>query len=101
MTVSEAAAKMLELDPLTPDASEVTNRQVVYESASGRSVVCTDSIAFALPEDQHRNVLVTAGHTGRSSVRISNRHFRMDLFALTVEWGAINRVSPGFSLSSP
>jgi hypothetical protein len=68
MTVSEAAVKMLELDPLTPDASEVTNRRVVYESVSGRSVVCTDSIAFALPEDQHRNVLVTAGHTGRSSV---------------------------------
>lgn len=68
MTVAEAALKMLELDPLSPDASEVTNRHVVYESASGRSVVCTDSIAFALPEDQHRNVLVTAGHTGRSAV---------------------------------
>jgi hypothetical protein len=33
----------------------------------GRQVVCTDSIAFGLPEDV-RNVLVTAGHTGRSAV---------------------------------
>ena len=30
-------------------------------------MVCTDSIAFGLPEDA-RNVLVTAGHTGRSAV---------------------------------
>jgi hypothetical protein len=36
-------------------------------AADGRQVVCTDSIAFALPEDV-RNVLVTAGHTGRSAV---------------------------------
>jgi uncharacterized protein YunC (DUF1805 family) len=68
MTVIDAARLMLESDPATPDASEVTNRRVVYESKSGRQVVCTDSIAFALPEDLHRNVLVTAGHTGRSSV---------------------------------
>jgi len=68
MTVSDAALKMLEVDPLLPDASEVTNRRVVYESSTGRLIVCIDSIAFALPEDQHRNVLVTAGHTGRSAV---------------------------------
>jgi uncharacterized protein YunC (DUF1805 family) len=68
MTVIDAARLMLESDPATPDASEVTNRRVVYESKSGRQVVCTDSIAFALPEDLHRNVLVTAGHTGRSAV---------------------------------
>ena len=36
-------------------------------SAEGRQVICTDSIAFGLPEDV-RNVLVTAGHTGRSAV---------------------------------
>ena len=33
----------------------------------GRKVVCSDSIAFGLPEDVN-NVLVTAGHTGRSAV---------------------------------
>src|SRR3546814_20906433 len=37
------------------------------QNASGRHIVCTDSIAFALPEDID-NVLVTAGHTGRSAV---------------------------------
>ena len=68
MTVTEAARLMLESEPDTPDAAEVTNREVVYESVTGRQVVCTDSIAFALPEDRHRNVLVTAGHTGRSAV---------------------------------
>jgi len=68
MAVSEAARIMLESDPDTPDAEEITNRHVVYESPTGRQVVCTDSIAFALPEDRHRNVLVTAGHTGRSAV---------------------------------
>ena len=68
MMVSDAARIMLEADPGTPDAAEVTNREVVYESRTGRRIVCTDSIAFALPEDRHRNVLVTAGHTGRSAV---------------------------------
>jgi hypothetical protein len=68
MSTSEAARVMLESDPSNPVASEVTNRHVVYRSATGRQVVCTDSIAFALPEDRHQNVLVTAGHTGRSAV---------------------------------
>ena len=68
MSVSEAARIMLESDPGNPDAAEVTNRHVVFQSVSGRQVVCTDSIAFALPEDRHHNVLVTAGHTGRSAV---------------------------------
>jgi len=35
---------------------------------TGRSVIATDSIAFALPEDKNRNVLCTAGHTGRSVI---------------------------------
>jgi uncharacterized protein YunC (DUF1805 family) len=68
MTVAAAAATLLDVKPGTPEASEVTNRQVVYESLTGRHVVCTDSIAFALEEDRRRNVLVTAGHTGRSAV---------------------------------
>jgi uncharacterized protein YunC (DUF1805 family) len=67
MPVSEASLLMLENDPGTPDADEVTNRTVMAVHASGRQIVCTDSIAFGLPEDR-RNVLVTAGHTGRSAV---------------------------------
>ncbi len=68
MTVIEAAQLMLDADPVASSASQVTNRHVVFESSTGRQVVCTDSIAFALPEDRHHNVLVTAGHTGRSAV---------------------------------
>jgi len=51
-------------------------RRLVVETdpASGRSVVCTDSIAFALPEDKERNVLCTAGHTGRSVVEYFRQH---------------------------
>ena len=67
MAVREAALAMLEREPAAPQASEVTNRTVMETAADGRQVVCTDSIAFALPEDL-RNVLVTAGHTGRSAV---------------------------------
>jgi hypothetical protein len=67
MTVSEAALRLLEHDPGDPDAAEVTNRTVVAEGPNGRLIVCTDSIAFGLPEDT-QNVLVTAGHTGRSAV---------------------------------
>lgn len=65
--VAEAAALLLERDPAEPDAADVTNRTVVGEGPDGRRIVCTDSIAFGLPEDV-RNVLLTAGHTGRSAV---------------------------------
>jgi len=44
------------------------NREIIYTQAAGRSIVCTDSIAFWRPEDTGRNVLCTAGHTGRSVV---------------------------------
>jgi uncharacterized protein YunC (DUF1805 family) len=67
MKVSDAALRMLHQDPGDPDAAEVTNRKIVDQSADGRKIVCTDSIAFGLPEDID-NVLVTAGHTGRSAV---------------------------------
>lgn len=67
MPVREAALRMLERDPRAPTASDVTNRTVMETGPDGRQVVCTDSIAFGLPEDV-RNVLVTAGHTGRSAV---------------------------------
>jgi uncharacterized protein YunC (DUF1805 family) len=68
MTVRDAAARLLVNDPADPAAAEVTNRTVVAEGENGRTVVATDSIAFALPEDRDRTVLVTAGHTGRSAV---------------------------------
>lgn len=67
MPVREAAQRMLEADPRAPSAADVTNRTVMETGPDGRQVVCTDSIAFGLPEDV-RNVLVTAGHTGRSAV---------------------------------
>lgn len=67
MSVADAAIAMLENDPGSPNAAQVTNRTVVDRGQSGRKIVCTDSIAFALPEDTD-NVLVTAGHTGRSAV---------------------------------
>lgn len=67
MSVREAALAMLERDPRAPSASDVTNRTVMETGPDGRQVICTDSIAFALPEDV-RHVLVTAGHTGRSAV---------------------------------
>ena len=45
-----------------------TRRRVIHTAGNGRSIVCTDSIAYALPEDRERNVLCTAGHTGRSVI---------------------------------
>lgn len=68
MPVKDAAALLLAHDPAEPSAEEVDHREVMYTSASGRAVVCTDSIAFGLDEDRDTNVLVTAGHTGRSAV---------------------------------
>jgi hypothetical protein len=68
MAVSEAALLLLETDPVERDPGEITNREVMVSGPDGRQVVCTDSIAFGLPEDRDRNVLVTAGHTGRSAV---------------------------------
>lgn len=67
MTVPEAAGLLLANEPGQPRAEEVTNRVVMEVTEDGRQVVCTDSIAFGQPEDR-RNVLVTAGHTGRSAV---------------------------------
>jgi len=68
MPVAEAARLLLEVDPAPAAAAEVTRRQVVHVAPDGGQVVCTDSIAFGLEEDRGRNVLCTAGHTGRSAV---------------------------------
>jgi hypothetical protein len=69
MSVAEAARLMLAPASRTASAAaEVTNRTVMAEHPSGRAIVCTDSIAFAIPEDTGHNVLITAGHTGRSAL---------------------------------
>ena len=53
-------------DPSDTGVGTKVRREVVETSPTGRQVVVTDSIIFARPEDRDRNVLVTAGHTGRS-----------------------------------
>jgi hypothetical protein len=68
MPVSEAARMLLKGEAPTLEAAEVTSRTVVHTGPDGRSIVCTNSIAFGLPEDRGQNVLCTAGHTGRSAV---------------------------------
>ena len=68
MGVPEAARLMLENDPVPASADEITNRTVMQTAGDGRQVIATDSIAFATDADRGRNVLVTAGHTGRSAV---------------------------------
>lgn len=68
MAVREAALLLLRTDPGTPAPGEITHRTVMEEGPGGRRVVCTDSIAFGTAADTARNVLVTAGHTGRSAV---------------------------------
>lgn len=68
MAVAEAAERLLTQggqEGVPP--AEVTHRKAVYESDDG-DIVCSDSIAFALPVDRDRNVLCTGGHTGRSAV---------------------------------
>lgn len=62
------AARFLQTGEKKPAVFEPTRRRVIHTADSGRSIVCTDSIAYALPEDKNRNVLCTAGHTGRSVV---------------------------------
>jgi hypothetical protein len=45
----------------------------MIDGPNGRQVICTDSIAFGLDKDRGRNVLCTAGHTGRSAVEYLRR----------------------------
>ncbi len=66
MPVSEAARLLACNDPAGEvDSGTKIRREVKATSPTGRDLVVTDSIVFALPQDC-RNVLVTAGHTGRS-----------------------------------
>jgi hypothetical protein len=68
MAVAEACQLLLERDPVRLAPGEISHRTVVETGPDGAQVVCTDSIAFGLAEDRDRNVLCTAGHTGRSAV---------------------------------
>lgn len=61
-------AEAFKTGALKPAHFDPARRLVIQTNEQGRSIVCTDSIAFALPEDRERNVLCTAGHTGRSVV---------------------------------
>jgi hypothetical protein len=66
-TVVEAAQLFIDAPEQIPPPDPY-NREVVHEGPGGRVVVATNSIADALPEDKGRNVLCTAGHTGRSVI---------------------------------
>lgn len=66
MTVREAADLLLDRDPVDVEPGTKVRREAVEDGPDGRQVIVTDSIIFARPEDRGRNVLVTAGHTGRS-----------------------------------
>lgn len=66
MPVREAAEILLTVDPTDTEVGHKIRREVVEVSETGRQLVITDSIVFADPELDARNVLVTAGHTGRS-----------------------------------
>ena len=68
MSVKEAALVLLENDPGDVTAGTKIRRESVVTSETGREIIVTDSIVFALPEDCN-NVLVTAGHTGRSGAK--------------------------------
>ncbi|WP_321794680.1 hypothetical protein [Caballeronia sp. J97] len=65
MTTQECV-KALTGNRYSEAVADPAHREVMHTSTSGRSIVCTDSIAFALPEDYERNVLCVAGHAGRS-----------------------------------
>lgn len=66
MRIREASDLLLVNNPTDITPGTKIRRQVVEVSDTGRGIVVTDSIIFALPEDREKNVLVTAGHTGTS-----------------------------------
>jgi len=68
MTVKHAAEILIDNDPGDISAGTKIRRESMATSPEGREIIVTDSIVFALPEDSN-NVLVTAGHTGRSGAK--------------------------------
>ena len=94
MTTREAADYFLTGEK-KPEVFEPTRRRVIHtDAATGRSIVCTDSIAYALPQDKERNVLCTAGHTGRSVIGYF-RDFRP--WAFICSDGGIGKNNSGLS----
>lgn len=93
MTVKEAVDAIL-TGSKAPANFDTTRRLVVHTNDQGRSIVCTDSIAFALPEDKDRNVLCTAGHTGRSVIEYF-RNYRP--WAFICSDGGIGKNNSGIS----
>jgi hypothetical protein len=79
MAVRDAVEALL-TGSRSPAKFDPARRLVVHAGPAGRSIVCTDSIADALHDDRERNVLCTAGHTGRSVV---------DYFRRVRPWGFI------------
>lgn len=73
MTVQQTVEAIL-TGSRKPVNFDPARRLLIKTNEHGRSIVCTDSIAFALPEDFERNVLCTAGHTGRSVVDYFRKH---------------------------
>lgn len=73
MTVQRAAELMLDKPEILP-APDYIARQVHYETPDGRKIISINSIIDALPEDTDRNVLCTAGHTGRSVIDYIRDH---------------------------
>ncbi|MGB3412404.1 MAG: hypothetical protein WBA45_14545 [Microthrixaceae bacterium] len=65
MAVREAAELLATQDPGNRSATTKVRRETKASDGDGHSIVVTDSIVFALPEDS-ANVLVTAGHTGKT-----------------------------------
>ncbi len=65
MAVRDAAELLATRDPGNREATTKVRRETKTSDGQGHSIVVTDSIVFALPEDSE-NVLVTAGHTGKT-----------------------------------
>jgi alkylhydroperoxidase/carboxymuconolactone decarboxylase family protein YurZ len=65
MPVARAAELLATRDPGNREATTKVRRETKESDGRGHSIVVTDSIVFALPEDS-ANVLVTAGHTGKT-----------------------------------
>ena len=93
MTVKRAA-EAFKTGELAPREFDPARRLIIHTDARGRSIICTDSIAFALPEDRERNVLCTAGHTGRSVIDYF-RQFRP--WAFICSDGGIGKNESGIS----
>jgi uncharacterized protein YunC (DUF1805 family) len=68
MSVIEASEALATNEPGDVAAGTKVRRKVVAQTQDGHQIVVTDSIVFALREDS-ANVLVTAGHTGRTGAK--------------------------------